>query len=150
MSNRQKRTIGSILKIPVDNYYIHAQILEEVDMVYFDTKGKENLSLHDITESPILFRVSTNDDAILNGKWKKIGKAEVKGELAKPVKKFIQDALNPDKFKIYFNGEIRPATKKECERLDRAAVWAVNHIEDRIKDHYNNKPNIWVEQMSIK
>ncbi len=150
MSKRQRRTIGSIVKIPVADYHIHAQILLETDMVYFDTKGKNNISLKEITESPILFRVATNDNAILNGSWIKIGKIEIQDQLSKSVETFIQDALNPEKFEIYLNGEIRSATKQECVGLDRCAVWEINHIEDRIKDHYNNKPNVWVEKMRLK
>lgn len=150
MKKKQKRTIGSIVKVPVDDYFIYAQILDNTEMVFFDTKNLENENINQIVEFPVLFRVATNDNYILDGTWEKIGKSEIKKEFLQPVPYFIQDALNPDKFEIYLNGNIRPATKKECLELDRCAVWAVNHIEDRIRDHYNNKPNAWVEQMKLK
>jgi hypothetical protein len=98
----------------------------------------------------ILFRVSANNDAIIDGRWLKFGKAELKQKFAQPVPRFIQDTLHPDKYEIYLGGDIRSSTKKECVELNRCAVWAVNHIEDRIRDHYRNVPNLWVEQMNLK
>ena len=150
MRKRQRRTIGSIVEIPIEQYRIHAQILPDCDMVFFDTKNVINPNIEEILASKVLFRVAANDDAILDGYWVKVGKAELKEEFSKPVPKFVQDALNKEKFEIYLGGESRPATRKKCEGLDRCAVWAVNHIEDRIRDHYNNKPNVWVEQMRLK
>ncbi len=119
-------------------------------MVFFDTKDKIDPSIEEILSSKVLFRVASNDDAILDGRWIKVGKYELKEEFTKPVPKFIQNALNKEKFEIYLGGEIRSATRTECEGLDRCAVWAVNHIEDRIRDHYNNQSNVWVEQMRLK
>ena len=150
MKKRQRRTIGSLVKVPVDDFFVYAQILQETDMVFFDSKGKDNLSEMDIINLPVLFRVSANDDAIIDGRWSKVGKTEISSNFSQPVPRFIQDALNPEKYEIYLGGDIRPASKDECKNLDRCAVWAVNHIEDRIRDYYNNVPNVWVEQMSFK
>ncbi len=150
MSKKQRRTVGSIVTVPIDNYCIHAQTLPETDMVFFDTKELEDLSAKSIVSSNVIFRVACNNDAILDGRWVKVGKAPLSEEHANPVPKFIQDALNPTKFEIYLGGQIRPATKDECINLDRCAVWAINHIEDRIRDHYNNVPNVWVDQMRLK
>ncbi len=141
MRKRQRRTIGSIVEIPVDGYRIHAQILPENDMVFFDTKEIVNLSVGEIVSSEVLFRISVNSDAILDGRWPKIGKFDLRKEFLNPVPRFIQDQLNKNKFEIYLGGNISPATRKDCEGLDRCAVWAVNHVEDRIKDYYNNVPN---------
>ncbi|KZZ47432.1 hypothetical protein A3759_29980, partial [Thalassolituus sp. HI0120] len=132
MRKRQRRTVGAIVEIPIEQYRIHAQILPEFDMAFFDTKDINDPSIEEILASTVLFRVSANDNAILDGRWLKIGKSELKEEFARPVPKFIQNALNKEKFEIYLGGDIRRATREECEGLDRCAVWAVNHIEDRI------------------
>ncbi|MBC3809744.1 hypothetical protein H8K52_20635 [Undibacterium seohonense] len=150
MVARQRRTIGSIVIIPIDDFFIHAQVLPEVDMVFFNTKGKTNLTPDEIVNTQVLFREAVNDDAIRDGRWLKAGKASISKENSQPLPKFIQDALNPTKFEIYVGGVIRSAKREECLNLQRCAVWAVNHIEDRIRDYYNGMPNKWVEQMRIK
>ncbi len=60
---------------------------------------------------------------------------------------FIQDAIHPDRFEFYDpnTGESRPATKEQIKGLERASVWEANHIEDRIRDHYNGIPCIWLQ-----
>ena len=60
---------------------------------------------------------------------------------------FIQDALNPTNFELYNpnTGEIVPITKNEIIGLERAAVWDKNHVEDRVRDFYNNVPCVWLE-----
>jgi len=150
MSKRQQRTIGAIVSVPIENYTIHAQILADTDIVFFDTRNKVDPNLAVILSSNVLFRVAGNSDAILDGRWLKVGKAEISQEHLKPVSRFIQNALSPEKFEIYTGGNIRSCSKDECKNLDRCAVWAVNHIEDRIRDHYNGVENIWVEQLRLK
>jgi hypothetical protein len=150
MSKRQQRTIGAIVSVPIENYSVHAQVLADTDMVFFDSRNKADQPLADILSSNVLFRVGVNSDAILDGRWIKVGKAEISQEHLIPVSRFIQNALNPEKFEIYTGGTTRSASKDECKNLDRCAVWAVNHIEDRIRDHYNGVENVWVEQMRLK
>lgn len=38
----------------------------------------------------------------------------------------------------------------EVEGLERLAVWDPEHVEDRIRDHYNGVQNIWVESLRLK
>ena len=90
MRKRQRRTIGSIVEIPVEQYRIHAQVLPECDMVFFDTKEKSDPSIEDLLSSKVLFRVAANDDALLDGRWLKVGKTELKEEYSKPIPTFIR------------------------------------------------------------
>lgn len=62
----------------------------------------------------------------------------------------MQDVMNSKLFSNYDNGKIRRATKMACEGLERAAVWEPEHVEERLRDLYVGKPNIWVEQLKIK
>lgn len=45
-------------------------------------------------------------------------------------------------------GEI-PALLEECENLEVAAVWDAHHVEDRLRDHFDGRPNEWVESMRL-
>ena len=58
---------------------------------------------------------------------------------------YIYDA-NTDTYSLYNNntGEITPCNKEKASGLERASVWGENHIEDRIRDYYNNVPCIWL------
>jgi hypothetical protein len=43
-----------------------------------------------------------------------------------------------------------PATPKECVGLELAAVWAAEHIEERVRDHYQNRPNAHLAYMKLR
>jgi len=53
-------------------------------------------------------------------------------------------------FQIYLAGHIRQASRAECEGLERCAVWEPEHVEDRLRDHFAGKPNVWVESLRLK
>jgi hypothetical protein len=150
---KQKRTIGSILEIDLRNgYYSYAQIIN-ADILFFDVYTDKKISdLNILKDKKPLFFLGVYNNAITDGRWKKVGSLPIKEEYKHTPMKFIQDALNPDKFEIYNpnTGETVPATKKQIENLECAAVWDAEHVESRIRDYYNGVPNIWVEQMKPK
>jgi hypothetical protein len=87
--------------------------------------------------------------AIKKGLWPIVGHVPSEDQLKAPPR-FIQDALNKDRFEIYEDGKIRPSTRGECSSLECTAVWDPEHIEDRLRDHYAGRKNKWVESMKIK
>ena len=151
MAKKQKRIIGSILKVPLnDGTHTYAQTLPEADFVIFDARSTSNLDPDEIVNRPILFRVAVHKSAWCDGRWERIGKSELNEQLIEADPKFIQDSINPEKFQIYLAGEIRNATKEECLGLECCAVWEPEHVEDRIRDHYAGVPNVWLESLKIK
>jgi hypothetical protein len=150
---KQKRTIGSILEIDLRNgYYNYAQIIN-ADILFFDIYTDKKISdLNILKNKKPLFFLGVYNNTITDGRWKKVGSLPIKDEYKYTPMKFIQDALNPDKFEIYNpnTGETVPATKKQIENLECAAVWDAEHVESRIRDYYNGVPNIWAEQMKPK
>jgi hypothetical protein len=143
---RQKRTVGAVVKIPFDGkWFTYGQILNDAEVVIFDARTDFELSTDEITNRPIICRVAVSYHAITKGRWLKVGKCPIGEELKKPIPKYIQDILQPDRFEIYFDGIIRPSTREECIGLERAAVWEPEHVEERIRDHYSGKQNRWVD-----
>lgn len=73
----------------------------------------------------------------------KIGKGEVHKSLAVLPAQFIQDKVNPAKFRIYNpnTGNMRNASKEECIGLEKAAVWEAWEIEERLQNYDENKPD---------
>ncbi len=90
--------------------------------------------------------------AITKNRWKIIGHQNLKTNMQQIPLTFIQDQLDQAKFEIYDpnTGEIKPATKAECIGLECAAVWEPEHVEDRIIDYFENRPNKWFESLKIK
>lgn len=152
---RQRITEGAILEINIENeYFIYAQILlKGLGYAFFDYKSKDMIKdLNYLLECKVLFIIAVYDDVVTKGVWKKIGKLPIRHDLLIQPMKFIQDPYDFNKCDLYDpnTGEVTPATKGECTNLERAAVWEANHVEDRIKDHYLGRPNVWVERLKLK
>ena len=47
------------------------------------------------------------------------------------------------------DGNERPAAPEECEGLEREAVWAASHVEERLADHYAGRRNPTVEDFRV-
>jgi hypothetical protein len=148
---RQRRTPGAIVQIPLgDGRNCYAQTLEEPEFVFFDLCTRITPDLNAIIIKPVLFRSWVMNHAVTSGRWLKLGVAPIAEDLARPVSRFIQDALDPSRFEITVGGQRRAATRRECENLERAAVWDPEHVEDRLRDHYAGHPNKWVESLRLK
>jgi hypothetical protein len=153
MAKRQKIKTGSVLEIVLlEGHFGYAQILRE-QILFFDVyhKGKIN-DLQLLNEMKPLFFLAVCEDVIKKGRWEIVGELSIKKEYEKVPREFIQDALNPKKFSLYNpnTGEIKNCTKEEVLGLECCAVWDASHVESRLTDYYNGKPNEWVEQLKIK
>jgi len=131
---------GSILEITLpDGGVALCQMLVEPEFAFFSPSNRDEL----------LFRLWVHKSAYTNGRWKKIGNAEIPAYLSSEVPRFKQDAIS-GKLSIYQNGQERPATASECVGLERAAVWDAMHVEERISDYVHGKENVWVKSLALK
>jgi hypothetical protein len=145
---RPNRVVGAVLAVPLgDGTSCFALTLPEAEFAFFDSRSVGQAMPSDLLARPILFRVAVMKYATRN--WPRVGKASLPSALLAPAPKFMQDPLNPKRFEIYLRGVIRPASRAECEGLERAAVWEPEHVEDRLRDHYAGVPNKWVEQLGL-
>jgi hypothetical protein len=150
---RQRRTIGAILKIPLqDGTHCYGLVLDKASMAVFKVKTTQDLQITDILSKDVLFIIAVYDDVITSGKWEKIGKTTLDERFINLPMKFIQDQLNPNLIQLYNpnTGEIKLSTKEDCVDLDRAAVWDAGHVEERVLDFFNGRKNVWVEQQRLK
>ena len=145
---RQQRTIGSIVKIPLENgFWTYARILE-VKCAFYDAKTNQDLDIEEIIQKPILFFATVYDSAITKGFWEKIGKKlPLEDHLLDLPPVYTQDILNPTKFTIYSEKEIRQASKEECLGLELLATWTHKNIEERLNDYYLHRKNEFVDFM---
>jgi Immunity protein 26 len=147
----QKRVVGDIVRIALgDGFHIYARVLEEALFAFYDCRVPDELPIAQIIASPILFFVPVTRNAVELGRWVVVGNAPLDSVLSNPPTRFIQDIQRKNSFSIYDKGQIRPATKEECIGLECEAVWGDTHVEDRLRDHYAGRENIWVESLKIK
>jgi Immunity protein 26 len=145
---RQQRTVGAIVKIPLeDGFHTYARILK-VKCAFYDARTKEELSIEEIIQKPILFFATVYDSAITKGYWEKIGKKlPLEEHLLITPPTYRQNVLNPVQFTIDYNKTSRPATKEECIGLESAAIWEYKGMERRLNDHYAGRYNEHVNYM---
>ena len=150
---RHRIKVGAILIIPLaDNKFGYGRILEKSSVAIYDyVSYVVQNDIGEIIEKPILFIIAVYDDVIKSGRWKIIGHKELENNLKRLPLKFIQDELKPEKFSLYDpnTGNISRTEKENCYGLERSAVWDALHVEERIMDYINGKPNYWVEHFKI-
>ena len=150
MKKKIERTVGDIVKISLgDGTFCFGHVLEEPLLAFYDLKTDRIPSLEEIEKLPVLFKVWVMNHAIISGTWEVIGHRELSDNLKKPVSLFKQDPISKGVC-LYVKSEEIPASREQCEGLERAAVWNPEHVEDRLRDHYLGLPNQWVESLKLK
>ena len=148
------RKEGAFIEIPLPNGKLsYGRIMANANYAFYNIYTENKIiDIKEILEKDILFIVSVYKSAITMGRWKQIGVKELEINFQVIPEKFIEDQLNPGHFEIYNpnTGEIISTTKDKCIGLERAAVWEPEHVEERIIDHFERKPNKWVEQLRLK
>lgn len=146
---KQRVIPGYIVEISINKeYYVYAQILHNSKFAFFDYKTPNPISdIAILTDAPVLFIVCVYNYVINQNIWKIVGKLPIRDNLKVLPLSYVYD-VHHDSFSTYDNntGEMKPATKEEVRGLECAAVWAENHIEDRIRDYYNKVPCIWLKE----
>jgi hypothetical protein len=150
MANRRGRwRIGDVVEINLGKgTHSYAWVFKFPLVSFFGKRTKGHLQVEDVVRQPILFTLWVMKYALTSGRWRVVGNVPPGKGLRKP-QFFKQDSIS-GKLSIYGDDGDAPATKKQCAGLEQAAVWEPQHVEDRLRDHYAGKPNLWVESLRIK
>lgn len=144
-----KRTVGDVVQVPLeDGTHTYARVLRSASYAFYDSRVTEEVPIDQIAQRPILFIVAVMDYAVREGRWPIVGHIASDDGLVPPPT-FIQDPLDSNSFSIYEHGQIRKATRKECTRLERTAVWEPEQVEDRLRDHYAGRKNRVFESLRL-
>jgi hypothetical protein len=131
--------------------YSFAQMLEEPEYGFFDVRSTGEVPRKEVVSCPVIFRIWVMRSAHSQGRWLKVGKAELLANLRAPVLRFNQDPIHPDQIRLTYDGCDGPlATISDCEDLECAAVWDPDHVEDRLRDYFSGLPNKWVLSLRPK
>jgi len=140
---------GDIFKIELSNKtHCYAHICEKPLVIFYDYNGSNDLDLSEITELKILFKIWVYKYVPQTENWSRIGNL-FSNELNIEPYFYKKDPISGELY--LYHSEFsetnyeRKTTIKEIQGLERAAVWAESHVEDRLRDHYANEPNRWLE-----
>jgi hypothetical protein len=126
---------------------------------FYDRTGTagESVDLVDVVASRVAFTIWVMKYAFRrNGGWELLDVVPLTDRERSAIdRRAKQDALS-GALTIYWSdhmtgtsGEI-PARASECEGLEVAAIWDPEHVEDRLRDHFDGRPNLWVESIRLK
>ncbi len=133
---------GTFLRIPLsDGTFAYGRQLEEPHTAFYNYRTQEpSDDLDTIEKKPVLFRQAVR--VLGSDKWEAIGIRKLEGEVTEPVIAFHQEIGDYRKCTIFDNlGNERVATPEECIGLERASVWDAHHIEQRLLDTFEGRPN---------
>lgn len=159
-TSRRNREPGRVVRIPLGDgsagfgRQLNGALVGFYDYFAPDSGYPDLLSL---VASDFAFRVAVMDHAFKrNGRWDLLDVVPLSvAETSEVYRAFKQDPIS-GKLSIYWSGPANgawgedDATRTECEALERAAVWDPEHVEDRLRDHREGRPNSWVESLRIR
>ncbi|WP_082523438.1 immunity 26/phosphotriesterase HocA family protein [Ensifer sp. Root31] len=149
MAKKQALTGDFVVIKLKDDAYCFARVLREPYLAFYDACSRETLKIEELVSRKVILKLAVMNRAVTSGRWQVIGHLPLEEELQVPIKTFKQDAIS-QKLYVYVDGQERPATRDECEGLERTAVWDPEHVEDRLRDHFAGVPNKWAESLKLK
>jgi hypothetical protein len=141
----QKVTIldtGTFVMIHLeDGSFSYGRILSNPYIAFYNYRTIEPSSDLDVIGlKPLLFTQAVRIFGY--DRWVNIGKKPLEGDVAKPVVRFMQDLADFRQCTIYDSeGMVKKVSPEECIGLERASVWDMHHIEQRLLDIFLGRPN---------
>lgn len=149
-----RRKEGAFFEIELSNgKYAYGRILPKATYAFYDICSDKALTeISFIQKSNVLFICSVYNYAISKRIWKVIGFMDLEQNFKILPLQFIQDRHNLENARLYNpnTGEMKPAKIIDCIGLECAAVWEPSHINDRLIDYFEGKPNEWVEILKLQ
>ncbi|KAA1399544.1 Imm26 family immunity protein [Aeromicrobium ginsengisoli] len=159
-TSRRNREPGRVVRIPLgDGSAGFGRQLNGVLVGFYDyfAPDSEYPDLLRLVANDFAFRVPVMDYAFKRtGQWDLLDVVPLSVDEASEIyRAFKQDPIS-GKLSIYWSGPAKgawgedDATRTECDGLERAAVWDPEHVEDRLRDHREGRPNKWVESLRLR
>lgn len=153
MVQRGRVRVGDIVKVPLaDGTYGYAWVREEPLVSFFRHRDDGvGANVDAVLKSGTLFSIWVGNDPLANGAWIVVGHADlgVAGSEVRPAF-FKQDAISGELTITHDGAAEIPATAEDCATLERAAVWRADHVQERLLDHFQGRPNRWVESLRLR
>lgn len=153
---RQTRTEGSIVEIPLGNdRRAFGRLLYEPLVEFYEIHGHGSgpVEVDEVTAARVTFTIPVMNSAVTSGRWRKIGKKPLTETERRRVTRFCLEDLLTGRLSLFWtdaeSGTTHqvPATREECLAHEAAAVWSAEHVEDRLRDHFAGRTNVWLESL---
>lgn len=138
MPKRKHWTLGNYIEIPLAGQRICYGVVTITErlavMDYCDT---QKLTPEQIVELPILFELVVMNYAIGKNGWPLTGQIECIDKFKTFPINYKQDKINGKYYILDHTwAHSAPATKEQCEGLERASAWDPCHIIERLNEHF--------------
>jgi hypothetical protein len=142
-----------------DGRCAYGRQLSGVSVEFYDRVGKtgEAVDPLDVVASPVAFTVAVMKYAFRRrGGWELLDVVPLTEEERVFVHRRAKQDPISGALSICWSDPVAgtwsetPATAHECVGLEVAAVWDPEHVEDRLRDHFDGRPNRWVESIRLK
>lgn len=157
---RANRAPGRVVRINLgDGRCGYGRQLNNPTVEFYDRVGKpgEAIDLIDLVSAPVAFTIAVMDYAFRRqGGWELLDVVPLTQNERSTVERYAMQDVSTNAISIYWSDPISgtsgemPATFAECHGLERCAVWDPHHVEDRLRDHFDGRPNVWVESLRLK
>jgi hypothetical protein len=139
---------GSVVRKRLnDSWTYYARLLEFPWVAFYRYRTKEPFDdVAKIVGHEVLFTIAAHKDLLAPGEWETVGLVPLEPTLHPPGAQAIWDDADHCQI-IDRDGNIRPATPKECAGLEPAAVWEPEHIADRLQDAFAGRQNRWLREL---
>ncbi len=132
---KTKYGIGDIVMIPLgDGVFVFGRLLRDASIAIYNLAAKEAVELGLLASKDVLFEAGVFDTNIANGKWKIIGNIPFDNDDESwPSPQYIRDIINPDKYRIYYKGEMKPASEQDIQGLEKQVMYKPEELIKEIK-----------------
>jgi hypothetical protein len=156
---RENHAPGRVVRIDLgDGRCAYGRKLLGPNVEFYDRPGTsgESVDLLDVVASPVAFTIWVMKYAFRRRDgWELLDVVPLTDEEVSTIARRAKKDVLSGALTIYWsdyvtgtNGEIA-ASEQECEGLEVAAIWDPQHVEDRLRDHFDGRPNLWVESIRL-
>jgi len=148
---KPKWKIGDILRVSLPGgRYSLAFVMEEPLIAFFDVSfsNEENLDTSILINLRPAFKIWVTSSIVTNSIWPIVGHIDLPELFTERIPFFKKDILNGALSITYDGSEEIPATQKECEGLERAAIWSLSHAIERLQDLFEHRPSAIAERVN--
>lgn len=116
---------GDVVCIPLDeSCFMAARVLRDASIEVYNRVFDQLPELSELSGISVLCTPGVFGTAIANGSWKVIGHmAFTDDESSWPRPTFVRDLLQPDQYRIYDRGKMRPARHAEISGLEEQRMF---------------------------
>ncbi len=150
MIRGRKQKPGDIVRIDIgNNRRFHAVALTHPLFAFLDEELEAEELVDNLRGRAVIFKLWVIDNAVKSGRWPVVGKLDPATVSALDGATFFRQDLISGKITALdaITNSESPLSFEEADRLECAAVWSPEHVEDRLRDHLDGIPNQWSASM---